>query len=578
MNIFGSPGVSANENLNLHAGRILLLLSPAILLVLRILFPNALSISLPGEINLAIISIFSLAVLGLSYTLAWVRQNIYSLLIGLFLLIGLSLLYNIYESQFAPLQLTAFVVFILFSSWYINYQTHLLIYQTGLLILLVLVAFLTPNPQINPFDYVLGFVLINIPLFFLASSRINTIHQLIDRETNFHGLFKKLNEGVVQVDLEGKIIDCNTKMAEILGYTREEILTRIKSEDLVPEDDRNLLKEKLRERKTGVDGRYEMRMIRKDKTVIWVQISATPNFNKDGLVTGSTSIVYDITDKKSAALELDNYAQVLAQTNNELLTKSSELEQFADIASSDLRLPLDEVRKSAQILVDLIGPKDPLSAEYAQEIIGKVNHMQNLLNAILAYTDSSEGKMNMSMVSIKELLDGIAANMKQTLAENQTSLNYSELPTLLVDKLQMQRLFRNLIDNSITYRGPDPLEINISFSVNPENREYIFSLEDNGTGIKREDYEKIFNIFRKDQNFNENSIGMGLAVSKKIAANHDGRLWFTSNVGKGTCYFLSLPIPRHENIEAFSEKSENEAENPLSSEESVYNTPPQNLQ
>ncbi|MEL6253433.1 MAG: ATP-binding protein, partial [Bacteroidota bacterium] len=110
---------------------------------------------------------------------------------------------------------------------------------------------------------------------------------------------------------------------------------------------------------------------------------------------------------------------------------------------------------------------------------------------------------------------------------------------------EANRLFKNIIDNSVTYRGEKPPEINISHTLDVEKKQHIFAFEDNGAGIKREDYDKIFMIFQKDSETDQN-IGMGLAISKKIALNHNGRLWFTSNVGKGTTFYLSLPCTAEE--------------------------------
>ncbi|MEL6593733.1 MAG: ATP-binding protein, partial [Bacteroidota bacterium] len=89
--------------------------------------------------------------------------------------------------------------------------------------------------------------------------------------------------------------------------------------------------------------------------------------------------------------------------------------------------------------------------------------------------------------------------------------------------------------------------IRFNFTENTEKEEIVFSVEDNGTGINREDYENIFRIFQEGAapQAENDSFGFSLNICNKIVRNHGGKLWFTSNVGKGTTFHFSLPLTQN---------------------------------
>ncbi|MCB0851482.1 MAG: HAMP domain-containing histidine kinase, partial [Bacteroidetes bacterium] len=87
-----------------------------------------------------------------------------------------------------------------------------------------------------------------------------------------------------------------------------------------------------------------------------------------------------------------------------------------------------------------------------------------------------------------------------------------------------------------------------SSTENLEKIEFVFAIEDNGVGISKDDYDKIFRLFEQDREEDKGTLGLGLTISKKIVLNHHGRLWFPSNYGKGSTFFFA--IPREKPIES----------------------------
>jgi light-regulated signal transduction histidine kinase (bacteriophytochrome) len=104
----------------------------------------------------------------------------------------------------------------------------------------------------------------------------------------------------------------------------------------------------------------------------------------------------------------------------------------------------------------------------------------------------------------------------------------------------MNQLFQNLISNAIKFRRDTPPKVEISYK--EKGDKWIFSVKDNGIGIKSEYFDKIFVIFQRlNQKKDYKGTGIGLAVSKKIIERHHGEIWVKSKKGKGSNFYFSLP-------------------------------------
>lgn len=533
---------------SLNVGRMLLGAFPIILLGIRLAHPKEFELNIINDISAYTIGIYCWGILLLSFLIDWVRENIYSMVIMAIALIGFDYLYNLYLTQFSLYARTGLMLMIAVTMWYFNDRIHVLIFMFVFLLLIVLTAFLTP-PQgvidIEIIKFIARYVLLCTVIYLIVGSHIHTLNRLVHQSQENRHMMINLNEGVWQVDNKGTIRFVNNMICKMLGYKNSELVDVMNVLEMVAQEDKELLDEKLLERKQGISGTYDIRMVRKDGSIIWMQISATPIFDKNEFVVGSTSIAIDITDKKAGELELDNYSNALKYTNKELSIKNAELEQFASMAATDLRFPLEKIEQASVILRHLQDKPDPLADEYMDEITNRSKQMRDLIDALNIYSSSGADKMQAQSVDLNEVIKEVESNLADNFEAYNVQLHYDQLPTLNADRIQMIRLFKNIIDNSVTYRGEKPPEINISHTLDIEKKQHIFAFEDNGAGIKREDYDKIFMIFQKDSETDQN-IGMGLAISKKIALNHNGRLWFTSNVGKGTTFYLSLPCTSEE--------------------------------
>jgi len=120
------------------------------------------------------------------------------------------------------------------------------------------------------------------------------------------------------------------------------------------------------------------------------------------------------------------------------------------------------------------------------------------------------------------------------------SVTHDRLPTVMAEKSQLSRLFQNLISNALKFSGKEPPHVHISAVLNKE--EWLFSVRDNGVGIRPEDTDSIFAMFKRLNGRSEYcDTGIGLAICEKIVERHSGRIWVESELGKGATFYFTIP-------------------------------------
>ena len=251
-----------------------------------------------------------------------------------------------------------------------------------------------------------------------------------------------------------------------------------------------------------------------------------------------TAIVRDITERKRAEEALARQAEDLARSN-------VELERFAYVASHDLQEPMRTVRSFAQLLqrrcaTQLTGE----AQEYLQFITDGVGRMQTLINDLLAYSRVSSQGGAFAPADCNQILAMVLENLRATIESQQAEVtSEGPLPIVVGDATQLGQVFQNLIVNAIKFRkpggAPSP-RVNVSAKEHPG--EWVFAVRDNGIGIAREYFERIFIIFQRLHTIEEyGGTGIGLAICKKIVERHGGRIWVESVVGEGSTFYFSIP-------------------------------------
>ena len=234
--------------------------------------------------------------------------------------------------------------------------------------------------------------------------------------------------------------------------------------------------------------------------------------------------------------------QRVLERTEELMRSNEELQQFAYVASHDLREPLRTVSIYAQLLAKRYqGRLDGDADQFIKFIVHNAERMETLVHDLLDFSRiDARGMDFFNSTSCDLALDDAMSNIRPLISESGAVITREPLPMVMGDAVQLTRLFQNLLVNSIKYRNSDVPRIYVGAKENGE--EHVVWVKDNGIGIEPQYAEKIFGIFRVLQPRDRTSgSGMGLAICRKIVTRHAGRIWVESTLGNGATFFWTVP-------------------------------------
>jgi PAS domain S-box-containing protein len=228
--------------------------------------------------------------------------------------------------------------------------------------------------------------------------------------------------------------------------------------------------------------------------------------------------------------------KVLSQ---ELNRSNKELEEYAYVASHDLKEPLHVVSSFVYLLEKRFQPKlDDHEKQYLKFIKEGIGQAQRLIKDLLEYSCIGKTK-SFELVDVTSVLTDVFTNLRIIIDETGAGIHYDPMPQITANYFEMTQLFQNLIVNAIKYRSQKPLEIRIT--ARSEGGMWVFSIKDNGIGIDSQFKERIFDMFQRLHAKNEYSgTGIGLAICKKIVENHGGKIWLDSASGDGTTFYFTI--------------------------------------
>jgi len=249
-----------------------------------------------------------------------------------------------------------------------------------------------------------------------------------------------------------------------------------------------------------------------------------------------------LDQQKQLQLRLQGKQLSLQQTMGKLEQKNNEMEQFAYVASHDLQEPL---RMITSFLANLESRYttvlDDRGKQYIQFAVDGAQRMRQLILDLLEFSRVGLQEENKTEVNLNELVTGIELLFHKQLEEKNGVLVRGELPVLYHYKTPITQLLQNLVSNALKYskEGRPP---RIEVKAGEDGESWQFSVTDNGIGIKPEYFDRIFIIFQRLHNKSEYSgTGIGLAVCKKLIETLRGKIWVSSEVGKGSTFYFTIP-------------------------------------
>jgi signal transduction histidine kinase len=248
----------------------------------------------------------------------------------------------------------------------------------------------------------------------------------------------------------------------------------------------------------------------------------------------------DFTKLKHLQLELLYKIKELERSNEQL-------EEFAHVASHDLKEP---IRKVQFFITRLRNELQPRLSENEQQLFTRIEsanvRMGLLVDDLLTYSQLRTLPDDMELVDLEALLRQILEDLALEVQDKNAMVRLVDLPTVQGYRRQLQQLFQNLLSNALKYTNPgQPVEIDISCNKILENGidYYQVQVKDNGIGFEQEHAERIFQLFTRLHGKHEYAgTGIGLSIVKKVVENHQGKIWAESELGKGSVFTLLLPV------------------------------------
>jgi PAS domain S-box-containing protein len=338
-------------------------------------------------------------------------------------------------------------------------------------------------------------------------------------------ILESISDAFTAYDREWRFVYINSRSAEMLGVSREDVLGKKLSEVKTGGIPAGYLENLNRAVSTGAPIHFE---IYSEPAERWYENQVFPA--SDGVAVYTR----DITDRKRAEEELALSAAELARSN-------ADLQQFAYVTSHDLREPLRMIVAFSQLLERRYKQQlDANADDFIQFIVSGATRMDALIDDLLSY--SSVANVEKLRSSHVELLDAVRwslRNLAVTIGESDADVVVNPLPAVEGNLIQLVQLFQNLVSNGIKYRGQAKPRIEISAEA--EDAEWIVSVADNGIGIAPEYRERVFGLFKRLHGKTIPGTGIGLAICKKIVEKHNGRIWVDPNPEGGATFRFRLP-------------------------------------
>lgn len=219
---------------------------------------------------------------------------------------------------------------------------------------------------------------------------------------------------------------------------------------------------------------------------------------------------------------------------------SERYEQLAYAVSHDLQDPLQLIQQYARLLLDKYGNAlEHDAARLVHRLVDSTDRMQTMMDGILEYSKVGVESRPLQVVELDEVLRDALANLQASVQASGARVEFENLPSIIGDRRLLVQLFQNLIGNGIKFRAQEAPRVTIK--VEDREDDWLVSVADNGIGVDGRFAERIFDMFQRLHTTDEYvGTGIGLALCKRIAERHEGRIWVRSEPGRGSTFFVTI--------------------------------------
>jgi len=245
-----------------------------------------------------------------------------------------------------------------------------------------------------------------------------------------------------------------------------------------------------------------------------------------------------------------NMESLVAERTEELARSNADLQQFAHVASHDLKEPLRKISMFSNILSD--EQNEGLSDKgkvYLNKIKHSANRMSGMIEGVLAYSTITVNEPPFEIVDLNNIMEGVLSDLELVIIQKEATVKYDHMPPVKGIHLQLHQLFYNLVNNALKFSRKDVLPvITISNKIekgagkNKSNYLHV-TITDNGIGFNPAYADRMFGVFfRLNSKDDYEGTGLGLALCRKIVHRHGGEIYAESIEGEGASFHILLPV------------------------------------
>ncbi len=364
-------------------------------------------------------------------------------------------------------------------------------------------------------------------------------------KSKLQNTLENIADGVCVSNSQGEIIQVNEAFIKMHGYASpDEVIGKNLFNTFIAKEALPIITAQYKEsvrKKQGIVRNLEGVNVRKDGSVFPVVSNITRLWDTKGNHTGNIAVVRDITERKRLELKL-------LEKNNQLVATSQAKSEFLASMSHELRTPLNAVIGFSELLLDgAPGEINDEQRECISDILESGEHLLNLINNVLDLSKIEAGMIELKLetLNLHGIINSVVQTMKPILSKNGHEIRVSigeGLPQVHADKSRLRQILLNLLSNANKFTPPAG---KLRIEVRREGDRCQVSVIDNGIGIKKEDQERIFQVFTQAEtlsNGKKEGTGLGLSLTRKFVEVMGGRIWVESEYGKGSKFTFTLPL------------------------------------
>lgn len=369
--------------------------------------------------------------------------------------------------------------------------------------------------------------------------------ELKEREANLQRLLFNAPDAVIVIDTESNITYWNPKAEMIFGWSHREVIGKPLTQLIIPEKYKHVheagMKRYLETGEANVLGRtIEITAVNKHKKEFYVSLTISTTYQKGQVAF--IAFIRDIDDEKRIQRELD-------QNRAQLEASNKELEQFAYVASHDMKEPVRKIRMFLERLrTEHAGNLLPNAETYINKIDGAASRLVEIVDGVLAYSSLKSEKAIIEDVDLTQIIRNVQKDLDIILEEKGGEIKCARLPTIEGSRFLLYQLFYNLINNSLKFSRPGVSPV-IEITANKDVRSSFvrITVKDNGIGFPQEYAEKIFDSFtRLNPKTQFEGTGLGLSICKTIVEKHNGSITAYGKENSGATFIIQLPESQSE--------------------------------